>query len=139
MITASKQIPRARSALLRTLFALAFVAAGIGHLVVPDFYLQIMPPFLPHPKLLVAISGIAQIAGGVGLLVASTRRAAAFGLVLLLIAVFPANIYMAAAHVPATGWAGNRWLQWLRLPLQIPLIWWAWRYTRRVEGEDRIH
>jgi uncharacterized membrane protein len=56
---------------------------------------------------------------------------AAFGLVVLLIAVFPANIYMAVAHISFTGLAGKSWLQWVRLPLQLPLIWWAWQYTRK--------
>lgn len=116
---------------LRSLFGILFVVSGISHFVFPDVYLRIVPPLLPQPKYLVAISGIAEIAGGLGILVSTTRRVAAFGLVLLLIAVFPANIYMAVAHVPSTGSAGKSWLHWLRLPLQVPLIWWAWRYTRR--------
>ena len=99
------------------------------HFVVPDLYLKIMPPALPHPLALIYVSGIAEIAGGIGLLVPFARRAAAYGLVLLLIAVFPANIYSAVAHVPSQGILGNQFLQWLRLPLQLPLIWWAWQYT----------
>ncbi len=96
-----------------------------------------MPPFLPWPRTLVSISGAAEIAGGVGLLWLSCRRAAAYGLVLLLIAVFPANIYMAVAHVPFSGLLGQSWFQWLRLPLQIPLILWAWRYTR-TNGKQQL-
>ena len=120
-----------RVVIFRSLFALLFVVAGIAHFVFPDAYVRIVPPFLPQPEVLVWVSGIAAIAGGIGILVPNTRRMAAFGLVVLLIAVFPANIYMAVAHVPSTGLAGKSWIQWLRLPLQAPLIWWAWRYTRK--------
>ena len=121
----------ARFVVFRSLFALFFVVAGIAHFVSPDAYIRIVPPYLPRPGLLVLISGIAEIAGGIGILVPSTRRMAAFGLVVLLIAVFPANIYMAVAHVPFAGLAGKSWVQWLRLPLQAPLIWWAWQYARK--------
>jgi uncharacterized membrane protein len=116
---------------MRVLLAIFFIGAGIMHFVIPDAYIRIVPPLLPAPGLLVFLSGIAEIMGGIGLLVPFTQRAAACGLVLLLIAVFPANIYMAAAHVPAPGILGQSWAQWLRLPLQIPLVIWALRYTRR--------
>jgi uncharacterized membrane protein len=115
---------------MRTVLAVFFVAAGIMHFVVPDAYARVVPPALPAPHLLVVISGIAEILGGIGLFHSFTRSAAAWGLVALLIAVFPANLYMAVSHVPAPGILGVRWVQWLRLPLQIPLILWAWRYTR---------
>jgi len=114
----------------RWVFAGIFIASGILHFVMPAPYVRIVPPLLPQPKALVLISGGAEILGGVGLLIPRLRRAAAFGLALLLVAVFPANIYMAVSHVPAKGLLGNRWLQWLRLPVQLPLIWWAWHYTR---------
>jgi uncharacterized membrane protein len=113
----------------RWFFASIFIVSGILHFAIPEVFARIVPPMFPRPGLLVLISGGAEILGGVGLLIPRTRRPAAFGLAILLIAVFPANIYMAVAHVPANGLLGNRWLQWLRLPLQIPLIWWAWRYT----------
>jgi uncharacterized membrane protein len=91
---------------MRVLLAIFFIGAGIMHFVIPDAYIRIVPPLLPAPGLLVFLSGIAEIMGGIGLLVPFTQRAAAWGLVLLLIAVFPANIYMAAAHVPAPGKLG---------------------------------
>jgi uncharacterized membrane protein len=116
---------------MRVLLAIFFIAAGIMHFVIPSAYIRIVPPLLPAPALLVLLSGIAEIMGGLGLLVPFTQRAAAWGLVLLLIAVFPANIYMAAAHVPAPGILGQSWAQWLRLPLQIPLVLWALLYTRQ--------
>jgi uncharacterized membrane protein len=116
---------------MRIVLAIFFIGAGTMHFIAPEAYIRIVPPILPIPGLLVMVSGIAEILGGIGLLVPFTQRAAAWGLVLLLIAVFPANIYMAAAHVPAPGILGQSWAQWLRLPLQIPLILWAWHYTRR--------
>lgn len=114
----------------RTVFAAIFVVAGTLHFVIPAVYLRIMPPQLPHPLLLIAVSGAAEIAGGLGLLVEPLRKAAAWGLVALLIAVWPANIHMAAAHLPSTGVFGETWLQWLRVALQLPLIAWAWLHTR---------
>jgi uncharacterized membrane protein len=115
---------------MRVVLAIFFIGAGTMHFVAPDAYIRIVPPLLPMPHLLVIVSGIAEILGGIGLLVPFTQRAAAWGLVALLVAVFPANIYMAVAHLSAPGILGQGWAQWLRLPLQIPLIFWAWRYTR---------
>ena len=112
------------------IFAGIFLVSGILHLAVPATYARIVPPMFPRPRLLVLISGGAELLGSVGLLIPLFRRAAAFGLAILLVAIFPANIYMSVAHVPSEGLLGNRWLQWLRLPIQLPLIWWAWQYTR---------
>jgi uncharacterized membrane protein len=96
----------------------------------PKPYIRIVPPALPRPDVLVAVSGAAEILGGFGLLIPRLRRPAGYGLALLLIAVFPANIYMAVAHVSSEGLLGNRWLQWLRLPVQFPLIWVALHYAK---------
>jgi uncharacterized membrane protein len=115
----------------RIILATLFVAAGSLHFLTPQVYLKIMPPHLPAPGLLVQISGVAEILGGVGLIVPSTRHAAAWGLVALLIAVLPANIYMAVAHLRFPGFMGESWAQWARVPLQLPLIYWAWIYTKR--------
>lgn len=114
----------------RILLAAFLIGSGIMHFVVPGFYLRIVPPGLPAPGLLVILSGIAEILGGLGILLPSTRRAAAWGLVLLLFAVFPANIFAAVSHVPFPGIFGQNWVQWARLPLQIPLILWTLRYTK---------
>jgi hypothetical protein len=73
----------------------------------PDVYLRIVPPALPAPSLLVVLSGIAEILGGFGLLVPFARRMAAWGLVLLIFAVFPANIYIAVSHLPFPGILGQ--------------------------------
>jgi uncharacterized membrane protein len=112
------------------LLAAFFIVAGVMHFVVPDAYVRTVPPALPVPRLLVFVSGIAEISGGGGLLLPSTQRSAAWGLVLLLLAVFPANIYTAVSHVSFPGIFGQSWVQWLRLPLQLPLILWALRYTK---------
>lgn len=106
--------------------ALVYVVAGLNHFINPKTYLAIMPPYIPAHQLLVNLSGIAEVALGLGLLFPATRSLAAWGLVLLLIAVFPANVYMATADrfssIPM-------WIKWGRLPLQGLLIWWAYRFT----------
>ena len=111
--------------LLRTVLALAFVAAGILHLVRPRPYVRIVPDYLPAPELLVSVSGIAEVLGGVGLLVPATRRAAGIGLVALLVAVFPANVEM-ALHPARAGLGLPEWALWARLPLQPALIAAVW-------------
>ena len=114
--------------LSRYALALLFVLAGSWHFVHPATYLRIMPPQLPHPLALVYLSGAAEALGGLGLLPARTRRLAGGGLLALLVAVFPANVYMALAHAQL-GIAG--WAAWGRLPLQLPLLWWTWRVMRQ--------
>jgi uncharacterized membrane protein len=108
---------------LRILAAVFFVVAGTFHFLKPELYRQIIPPAFPAPQLLVIVSGIAEIAGGIGLLIRSLRRWAGWGLVALLIAVFPANFYMAEHperfHI-------SRWLLWGRLPLQGVFLLWVW-------------
>lgn len=111
------------------LFSGIFIASGLMHFCYPQPYVRIIP-LLPRPLALVRVSGAAEILGGAGLLVPALRRWAARGLALLLVAVFPANIYMAVAHVPFRGFMGESWVQWVRLPLQIPLIVWALCYAR---------
>jgi uncharacterized membrane protein len=114
----------------RLILALIFIVAGTLHFLHPQSYARIIPPYLPAHLLLVHISGACEILGGLGLLFhPPIRPFAAWGLVALLIAVMPANIYMATDHaiyptIPV-------WALYLRLPMQLPLIWWAWLYTRR--------
>jgi len=108
---------------LRILAAVFFVVAGTFHFLKPELYRQIITPAFTAPQLLVIVSGIAEIAGGIGLLIRSLRRWAGWGLVALLIAVFPANFYMAEHperfHI-------SRWLLWGRLPLQGVFLLWVW-------------
>ena len=107
-----------------------YVAAGTLHFLKPTPYLMIMPPYLPWHMAMVLISGGFEILGGVGLLVPQARRNAAWALVALLIAVFPANFYMATNPVEAGAAAIPPALLWLRLPLQLFLIWWLLWCTR---------
>ena len=100
----------------------------------PDFFLAIVPSALPHPDLLVAVSGAAEIAGGIGLLWRPVRRTAAIGLIVLLITVFPANIQMLRNWLAAGGGGWYEAALWIRLPLQAVLIWWVWRSGMRREG-----
>lgn len=108
--------------------SVCYMLAGINHFWHPDMYAAIMPPWLPAHYPLVYISGVVEILLGALLLPLATRRLAAWGLILLLIAIFPANIQMAInytkEHHPYT------WVAYARLPLQIVLIWWAWLYAR---------
>ncbi|MBD0321589.1 MAG: DoxX family protein [Gemmatimonadetes bacterium] len=112
--------------------AAIFTVAGLLHIIVPGPYVGIMPPWLPHPRVLVLVSGAFQIAGGLGVLHPRTRRAAGWGLVVLLLAVWPANFQM-LLDARASG-AATRALLALRIPLQIPLIWWVWRSCVRSEA-----
>jgi uncharacterized membrane protein len=117
-------VSRAKRALL-WLQAVAYALAGFNHLMNPAFYLRIIPPDLPGPGWLNLVSGLAEIVLGVFLLAEPRVRAlAAWGLVALLVAVFPANVYAALANV---GDAGA--LAWVRLPFQALFIVWAWWYT----------
>ncbi len=115
----------------RILLALFCMLAGALHFIRPAAYMQMMPPYLPQPLLLIYVSGLCELAGGVGLLVARLRRLAGYGLIALLIAVFPANIHMAVNHIPVAGVALPAWLLWLRLPLQALLITWVWSCALR--------
>ncbi len=100
------------------------------HLRAPHTYLKIMPPYLPFPLALVTISGFAEIAGGLGILPRATRKLAGFGLLALLVAVFPANISMALRGTQDVGIDVARWVWWARLPLQPVLMAWVWLATQ---------
>jgi uncharacterized membrane protein len=113
----------------RTLLGVFFVQAGVNHFVMPGTYRSIVPPSMQdNAKRIVAISGVAEIAGGVGVLLPPTRRLAGLGLIALLAAVFPANLYM--ARNPERFRRIPRWALYARLPLQPLMMRWAWRATR---------
>ena len=116
---------RPKRALLWAMAAL-YVLAGFNHLVHPAFYLAIMPPQLPSPEWLNLLSGLAEIVLGVALLEPRLRVFAAWGVVALLVAVFPANLYAAQQRIGTD----NALVHDVRLALQAVLIAWAWWYTR---------
>lgn len=110
-----------------------YVVAGVLHFVVPEFYVQIVPPVFPAALALVYLSGVAEIAVGFGLLIPRTRQYAAWATIALLVAIFPANVYMATHGVVIEGMPGggdpSALTRWGRLPLQAVLILWAYWYT----------
>jgi uncharacterized membrane protein len=99
-----------------------YIFAGAMHFIKPSFYLALMPPWLPWHRGLVAVSGVIEVALGLLVLVPATRPYAAWGIIALLLAVFPANIHAAITAVPGAG-------GYVRLPLQVVFIAWAWWYT----------
>jgi uncharacterized membrane protein len=120
---------------LRWVAALGFIGAGARHFQHPDFFRHIVPPGFPHPAFLVTASGVAEIVGGLGLLIRPLRRAAGWGLIVLLIAVFPANVYMAMSPDSIPDFHMAHGLLWARLPLQGVFI--AWVYYIAIRRENR--
>ena len=109
------------------IMAAFLIFAGISHFTKKNFFMKVMPPYIPKHEEMVIISGIVEIILGIGLLFSQTKSLAAWGIILLFIAVFPANIYMVTSgkfkKIP-------KWMLWLRLPLQFILIAWAFLYTK---------
>jgi uncharacterized membrane protein len=124
-------MPRERLwARLRIGFSVLFVTLGLLHFVRPRPFLKIMPAYLPWHTELVYLSGFFEIVGGICLLVRPLRRAAGWGLVALLVAVFPANVQMFVDLLAEQGWSAWTILLLLRLPLQEALILGVWWCTR---------
>ena len=108
-------------------FGLLYCIAGILHFVMPEFYLQIMPPYLPFHLELVYLSGVAEIVLGIGLVFKVSRQWAAYGIIALLIAVFPANWYLAFNETPQDALGTSQIVAlWFRFPIQALLIGLAW-------------
>ena len=121
--------------ILKYILAIGFVLAGTNHFLNPAFYLRMMPPFVPAHSFLVYLSGFLEIALGILLLVPKYTRLAAFGIMALLVAVYPANFYM--AQNPELFSEFRPWMIRLRLPLQFIMIAWAHWYTRPETKDDR--
>lgn len=107
--------------------AFLYIVAGINHFRKPGMYIKIIPPVFKNPKLINNLSGAAEIIFGILLLLPFTKTFAAWAIIALLIAIFPANLYMyknkkASFNLP-------KWILFVRLPLQIVLIFWAYQYT----------
>jgi uncharacterized membrane protein len=115
---------------LRWLLTIGMVLAGINHFIDPATYVAMMPSALPWHLELVYASGVFEILGGLGLIHPRTRRLAGWGLIALLVAIFPANLNMAVNHLPLGGQVVPEWALWARLPLQIVFILWAWWVSR---------
>jgi uncharacterized membrane protein len=123
---ASREMPRPRE-----LAGPVFVIAGALHFVMPRVYRRIMPPYVPAPMAMVYASGVAEIAGGVGLMVPARRRIAGWWLIATLIAVFPANLHMALHPDDYREIPGGAPALWARLPLQAVFIAWVRSAMRR--------
>jgi uncharacterized membrane protein len=108
------------------LIGILFILAGAFHFVRPAMYAAIVPPYIPNARALVLISGVFEILGGIGVMLPFSRVAAGWGLIALLLAVFPANIYM-ATEARRFRAAAPAWALWARLPLQAVLILWVYR------------
>ncbi len=122
---------------LRVILAISIIVVGVTHFVVPEEYVKIVPPQLPYPLGLVYLSGFYEILGGIGLLVPPVSQAAAWGLLALFIAVYPANINMAVNLIKIEHIPNSPWVHVVRLPLQAVLIAWAWWYTKSSVGEKQ--
>jgi len=118
------------------LAAALFTSAGAAHFAKPDFFESIVPDWFPDARLANRVSGAAEIVLGLGMLSPRTRRAAALGLVALTVIVFPANVDMAVNRVEVKSVDGKLMRSvgtatgpqnWVRLPMQLPVIWWLWR------------
>ncbi len=116
------------------LLATCFVVAGVNHFLSPQAYLAMMPQYIPLPSAMNLISGGAEVAGGIGILIPGLRQYAAWGLIALLVAVFPANV-----NVALHGWEGitlPAWVLLARLPLQLVLIAWVHYSGLAKRGRD---
>ncbi|MEO6490045.1 MAG: DoxX family protein [Ferruginibacter sp.] len=109
--------------------SLLFVLAGLNHFLHKEFYIKIMPSWIGFHEQLVIVSGVFEILFALLLLPSQTRRFASWGLILLLITVFPANIQMMLNYVNQHH--SNLWISIVRLPIQILLIWWAYTFAKK--------
>lgn len=109
------------------LMAILYILAGLNHFRNPGMYIRIIPPFFKNPKLLNTVSGLAEVILGILLMLSFTTKYAAWGIIALLIAIFPANFYMFQNKKASFGLP--KWILFVRLSLQIVLIVWAFQYT----------
>ncbi|WP_035670368.1 hypothetical protein [Flavobacterium sp. 83] len=108
------------------LMAIIYFIAGLNHFKNPRLYLKIIPPYFPNPKLLNSISGLAEVLLGVTLCIPIISHYGAWGIIALLIAVFPTHLYMYTNERARMGLP--KWALLLRMPLQLALILWAYQY-----------
>ncbi len=108
------------------LMAAFYIYAGVSHFRIPKFFIRITPPWVPNPELVNKIVGVVEIVLGVLLLIPVTTKSAAWGVIILLIVVFPANVYHFQKSLKKKKYV---WQTLVRLPIQLLLLWWAWSYT----------
>ena len=121
--------------IFRVILSVSIIIVGITHFIKPLEYASIVPPQFGDRLAMVYISGFFEILGGIGLLIPFVSVAAAWGLIALFIAVFPANIYQAIHSIPIEGIPHHPLFYWFRLPFQAVFIAWAWWYTRKPEEQ----
>jgi uncharacterized membrane protein len=123
----------------RIAFSVAYIVIGVVHLVSPEKLTYMIPDFLPYPQALVYISGVMEILLAILLLIPRYQRWAGWGIIGLLVAVFPANINVAINHLPAPGGLpAASWYVWSRLafqPIYIAWVWWAAEYVDKRKGQ----
>ncbi|MCX8254128.1 hypothetical protein RHAL1_02381 [Beijerinckiaceae bacterium RH AL1] len=130
-------------AVARVLSAVVFIPFGLLHIAAAQKFLPIMPPMIPFPTTVVILTGLAEIAGGIGILLPPLRKAAAIGLALYAIGVYPANVYQALWHVHVPPLPDSWWYHAPRLLFQPVFVWWAlfasgltaWPFKRTMEAE----
>lgn len=110
------------------IIGIAFILAGANHFINPEFYLRMMPPVLPAHEVLNDVSGVTEIILGALLFIPKTKVMAAWGLIILLIAVYPANIYMAVEAGESIDVSPI--IAYIRLPFQFLFIWLVYRQTK---------
>ncbi len=123
-MTPDERLERRRTG-LRWLCAATFIPFGVLHVRAPQKFLPIMPPHIPYPREVVIATGFAEILGGIGLLLPQTRKAAAIGLALYALGVYPANVYHAVAHRHVPPLPDSWWYHVPRLALHPVFVWWA--------------
>jgi len=116
------------------LLIVGYIAAGINHFRIPAFYIAIIPAYLPYHQILNTLAGIFEITFGLMLIFTTTRKLAAWGIILLLILFMPVHIAMLSGHTHLNSGTVKPVLAWLRLFFQPVLIAWAWWHTR--DGEN---
>lgn len=114
---------------------IVFIIAGINHFIIPSFYMEIMPPYLPYPLMLIYLSGVAEVICGILLIISKTRKIGAWLTIALLIAIFPANIQMTIDELNNGGVLFYASI--VRLPLQFLLIYWVYRFTKEIKSKSK--
>jgi uncharacterized membrane protein len=112
--------------ILLYLMSLFYTLAGLLHFIIPEFYKKMMPSYLPAHDLLILLSGIAEVILGLSLLIPKTRKIACYGVIALLIAIFPANVFMLQQAMNGVDMGASVSALAIRLPFQFLFIYWAW-------------